>query len=264
MTGSRPAAAQDSVEELVRRAAGGDVAAFARIVRLHNEGMTRVVYVIVGDQDVAAGATEAAWFGAWHSLRRKRSAQALGSWLCSLAAAEAIEVARRRPAQGDTAQEPGARSTDLPADDSLVEALARLDPGGSRPARVAPCRRAIDGRACPIHAPIPAARGDPAHAAHGRRSAGRPRRGRTRWTSIAWSASASALTRTFPFAMSTRTRRRAGLAPRSRSSARGWSRSPLRWSSACSSRCTHTSPGCSSGARRRSRRERRPRIAMNV
>jgi len=136
MTGSRPAAAQDSPEELVRRAADGDTAAFARLVRLHNEDMTRVAFVIVGDSAAAAGATEAAWFDAWTGLRRKRMPEALGSWLCSLAAAEATDLARRRDARGSTTPELGDRpidppavpAEDLQADDALMTALARLDP----------------------------------------------------------------------------------------------------------------------------------------
>jgi RNA polymerase sigma-70 factor (ECF subfamily) len=136
MTGSRPAAAQDSPEELVRRAAEGDVEAFARIVRLHNEEMTRVAFVIVGDPAAAAAATEAAWFDAWTGLRRKRTPEALGSWLCSLAAAEATDLASRRDARGSTTPELGDRpidppavpAEDLQADDALRTALARLDP----------------------------------------------------------------------------------------------------------------------------------------
>jgi RNA polymerase sigma-70 factor (ECF subfamily) len=128
MTGSRPAAAQDSPEELVRRAADGDVEAFARIVRLHNEEMTRVAFVIVGDPVAAAGAAEAAWFNAWPGLRRKRTPEALGSWLCSLAAAEATDLARRRDARGATTLELADDPTDLPVDDGLASALARLDP----------------------------------------------------------------------------------------------------------------------------------------
>lgn len=136
MTGSRSAAAQDSPEELVRRAADGDTAAFARLVRLHNEDMTRVAFVIVGDSAAAAGATEAAWFDAWTGLRRKRTPEALGSWLCSLAAAEATGLARRRDARGSTTPElddrptdpPAVPAADLPADEALMTALARLDP----------------------------------------------------------------------------------------------------------------------------------------
>jgi RNA polymerase sigma-70 factor (ECF subfamily) len=136
MTGSRPAAAQDSPEELVRRAADGDTAAFARLVRLHNEEMTRVAFVIVGDLAAGADATEAAWFAAWTGLRRKRTPEALGAWLCSLATAEATRLAVRRDERGATMLELGGRPTDppaapvahLPAHDALVSVLAQLDP----------------------------------------------------------------------------------------------------------------------------------------
>ncbi len=128
MTGSRPAAAQDSLEELVQRAAQGDVEAYARLIRLHNEEMTRVAFVTVGDLGAAAEATEAAWFTAWGGLRRKRTPEALGPWLCALAAAAATDLARRRDALGASVPEPD-RRTDLPTDDALVSALTRLDPG---------------------------------------------------------------------------------------------------------------------------------------
>ena len=98
--------------------------------------MTRIAFVIVGDSAAAAGATEAAWFDAWTGLRRTRTPEALGSWLCTLAAAEAIDLARRRDARASTTPElndrptdaPAALAADLPADDTLVSALARLDP----------------------------------------------------------------------------------------------------------------------------------------
>lgn len=136
MTGSRPAAAQDSPEELVRRAADGDTAAFARLVRLHNEDMTRVAFVIVGDAAAGADATEAAWFDAWTGLRRERKPEAIGSWLCSLASAEATRLAVRRDARGATTpalddlptDPPAVPAADLPADDALMTALGRLDP----------------------------------------------------------------------------------------------------------------------------------------
>jgi RNA polymerase sigma factor (sigma-70 family) len=128
MTDSRPAAAQDSPEELVRRAAGGDTAAFARIVRIHNQGMTRVAYAITADPFAAVATTEAAWISAWRGLRRKRRPAALGSWLCSLAAAEAVDVTRRRGDPGATAPGPERRSPDAPSNDGLPSALARLDP----------------------------------------------------------------------------------------------------------------------------------------
>jgi RNA polymerase sigma-70 factor (ECF subfamily) len=90
MAASRPAAALAPPDELVRRAAAGDVSAFARIVRLHHEDLVRVATVVVGDPAAAAEAAGEAWPVAWSGLRRPRAPVALGSWLCSLAATEAV------------------------------------------------------------------------------------------------------------------------------------------------------------------------------
>jgi len=138
MTGSRPEAAQTSPEELIRRAAQGDLAAFARIVRLHNEDMTRVAFVITGDLDSAVGATRAAWSAAWHGLGSRRTPGGLGPWLCSLVATEAVMVAMCNGTPG-TAEpaEPGGLAdreadgglSDREADGGLDRALARIDPG---------------------------------------------------------------------------------------------------------------------------------------
>ena len=174
MTGSRPAAALDPPDELVRRAARGDVAAFARLVRLHDEAMTRVAFVVTGDRDTAASAAEAAWVEAWAGLPERPSALGLGSWLASLAAARAVALARGEPA-GDSAAlalltpttslAPGPSlapspsrapavpvATDPATDAGLATALARLDPedraslallhvAGLTPSEVAAVRR---------------------------------------------------------------------------------------------------------------------------
>jgi DNA-directed RNA polymerase specialized sigma24 family protein len=121
MTGSRPEAAQASTEELIRRAARGDLAAFARIVRLHNEDMTRVAFVITGDLDAAAEATGAAWSVAWHGLRSKRTPDGLGPWLSSLVATEAVMVAMCNGA-------PGMAGPAEPTDGGFEREIARIDP----------------------------------------------------------------------------------------------------------------------------------------
>ncbi len=138
MTGSRPEAAQASPEELIRRAARGDVAAFARIVRIHNEDMTRVAFVITGDLDSATEVTAAAWSVAWQGLRSKRTSDGLGPWLCSLVATEAVMVAMCDGAPGMA----GPAEPDDPAESQadgglggraahagLERAIARIDPG---------------------------------------------------------------------------------------------------------------------------------------
>jgi RNA polymerase sigma-70 factor (ECF subfamily) len=132
MTGSRPAAAQDALDVLVQRAAQGDGEAFARVVRLHNEAMSRIAFVILGDPDAAACATEAAWLDAWRRLRGKPTSVALDLWLSSLAAAEAVDMARRRDAPDTMAPaqpaRPEARAATPPVDGELVGVIARLDP----------------------------------------------------------------------------------------------------------------------------------------
>ena len=128
MTGSRPDAVDVSPEELVRRASDGDLAAFARIVRLHTEAMTRVAFVVTGDLDVAARAVGAAWPVAWRGLRGRRSPEGLGPWLCSLAAAEAVILARSDPAPREREPTRRAEPARTEAEAELGQAIARLDP----------------------------------------------------------------------------------------------------------------------------------------
>lgn len=131
MTGSRPEAALDPPDVLVHRAARGDVAAFARIVRLYHEDMTRVAFVVTGDLDSAAEATTAAWPAARDGLRNAaRHPVDLGPWLCSLAAAEAIflttlHVMGEAPVMREA---PAPVPADDPAGGRIKLALARLDP----------------------------------------------------------------------------------------------------------------------------------------
>ena len=124
MASSRPDAADAPEEELVRRGRNGDLDAFARIVRLHHAGMTRVALVITGDLDAAVAATGAAWPVAWQGLGRRRRPSGLGPWLGTVVAGEAVLIARRGgvPGAPDTAPAGGS------ADDALARALAALDP----------------------------------------------------------------------------------------------------------------------------------------
>jgi RNA polymerase sigma-70 factor (ECF subfamily) len=138
MTSSRPAAALEPPDELVRRAAGGDEAAFARLIRLHNETITRVAFVVTGDRAAAADAADAAWVEAWPGLQRRPSAAGLGSWLASLAASQAVVLVRGAPAgeslapvapMSSPAPGPGFPADADPATDAgLATTLARMGP----------------------------------------------------------------------------------------------------------------------------------------
>ncbi len=76
-----PPADPDAPEALVDAARRGDVAAFARIVRLHHAAMTRVALLVTGERRTAVQAVADAWPTAW-----RRPA----GWLAAVAVAVAL------------------------------------------------------------------------------------------------------------------------------------------------------------------------------
>jgi len=118
----------------IRRAADGDPAAFARLVAEHHAAMSRVAYVITGDQTAAADAVQSAWSIAWRRSGSLRDPAQVRAWLVAIAANEArqsvrrarrqpvvdLSAARDRPAGGDPAD-----TIDLV---DLERALRRLGP----------------------------------------------------------------------------------------------------------------------------------------
>lgn len=125
----------EATVDLVARAVQGDEVAFARIVWLHHADMVRVAFVICGDLDMAEDAAASAWPIAWRRLASLREPERLRPWLCSVAANEARQLARRRRrrvlveipvAAADAGRwpDPATRAVDL----DLANALARLAP----------------------------------------------------------------------------------------------------------------------------------------
>ncbi len=111
-------------ESTLERAAGGDEAAFARLVREHDGSMARVAYVICGDPETARDATQNAWSIAWRRLRTVRQPERLRSWLVAIAANEARQAVRRRRRQ-PVADISAALGTDAGGDPA--ESLAVVD-----------------------------------------------------------------------------------------------------------------------------------------
>jgi RNA polymerase sigma-70 factor, ECF subfamily len=74
---------------LVRLAADGDEAAFAKLVAQHHAAMARVAYVILGDAELARDAVQSAWSIAWRRLPTVRDPTRVGPWLVAIAANEA-------------------------------------------------------------------------------------------------------------------------------------------------------------------------------
>lgn len=123
-----------SLETLVKRAADGDPAAFARLVAEHHASMSRVAFVIVGDASAAADAVQAAWSIAWQRLGSLREPTQVRAWLVAIAANEArqaVRRGRRRPVVDLTAALDRQGRGD-PADGidlvDLEHALRRLSP----------------------------------------------------------------------------------------------------------------------------------------
>jgi RNA polymerase sigma-70 factor (ECF subfamily) len=76
-------------DELVERARGGDAAAFAALVRDHEEIAFRTAYLIARNAADAEDAAQAALVSAWRALPRFRRGSPLRPWLLAIVANEA-------------------------------------------------------------------------------------------------------------------------------------------------------------------------------
>jgi RNA polymerase sigma-70 factor (ECF subfamily) len=114
------------IERVLASAAAGDELAFASIVAAHHEDMRRVCVVVVGSEEIAEDAVEAAWSKAWRKLGSVRDPARLRAWLVSIAVNEARQLVRSRARRAmveitvDQLDEP-------PGDDSASRAIGRID-----------------------------------------------------------------------------------------------------------------------------------------
>jgi len=125
----------DTLASAVAMAAAGDELAFARIVKAHQDDMSRVCYVICRDVDLAQDAVQQAWAIAWRELGGLREPARLRSWLVAIAANEARQIMRRsrrrEVVELDLAHGPGAHVSDTTMwaqNVDLRNALGRLSP----------------------------------------------------------------------------------------------------------------------------------------
>lgn len=119
--------------ERIQRALDGDEPSFVWMVETFSADMTQVCIVVCGDLELAEEAVAAAWPIAWRKLRSLHDPDRLRSWLISIAANQARQMARarRRRAVREIAvsmsDEPSANH-DRDAAIDLSNALAGLDP----------------------------------------------------------------------------------------------------------------------------------------
>jgi RNA polymerase sigma-70 factor (ECF subfamily) len=89
---------------LVRRARGGDLAAFETLVERHRATVFRVAARLVGDHD-AEDVTQDAFLRAYHRLRHFRGEASFRTWLLRITHNSAIDSLARRRRQAE-AEEP--------------------------------------------------------------------------------------------------------------------------------------------------------------
>jgi RNA polymerase sigma-70 factor (ECF subfamily) len=114
------------VERLLASAAAGDEGAFASIVGAHHEDMRRVCVVVVGSDEIADEAVEAAWSKAWRKLGSVRDPERLRAWLVSIAVNEARQLVRSR-ARRAMVEITVDRPDEMTGDDSAGSAIRRID-----------------------------------------------------------------------------------------------------------------------------------------
>jgi RNA polymerase sigma-70 factor (ECF subfamily) len=117
----------------VSRALAGEEAAFEWIVETFTGDMAQVCFVVCGDAALAEEAVAAAWPLAWEKLSSLRDTDRLRSWLISIAANQARQIARsrrRRAVREITVMtmDESTASSEREAHIDLANALARLKP----------------------------------------------------------------------------------------------------------------------------------------
>ncbi len=83
-------------EQLIAQARGGDAAAYAALIRRHQDVAFRTAMLITGNAQDAEDAAQDGFVKAWRALRRFRAGEPLRPWLLTIVANEARN--RRRSA----------------------------------------------------------------------------------------------------------------------------------------------------------------------
>lgn len=118
--------------ELVRRARGGDLAAFESLYRRHVGRIYAVSLRMVADATLAEELTQEAFVRAWRKLASFRGGSAFATWLHRLAVNLVLDRLRSRRRRRELDQEAAAPPRSAPADPAagldLERAIARLSP----------------------------------------------------------------------------------------------------------------------------------------
>ena len=87
-------------ETLIRTAQNGDLEAFNRLIDLYQGFLFRIAYRMLGDEDAAADATQAAWLAAFRKLSEHRGGR-FRAWLTRILINTCYDELRRRHRRGE-------------------------------------------------------------------------------------------------------------------------------------------------------------------
>lgn len=102
---------------------GGDQAAFTQLVATYDHELMRLAFVIAGNRPAAEDAAQATWEKLWSKPPRLRASSKLRSWLLTVCANEARQVARRRR-RGEVLE--AVAASGMPASSDLAAELIDL------------------------------------------------------------------------------------------------------------------------------------------
>jgi len=116
---------------VVRRARGGDLAAFEELVRGHQADVYRLALQLVRDPPTAEDVTQEAFVHAFRALRRFRGGSKFSTWLFRITRNCAVDAIRRRERR--RTYERAALAPDIPIQEpslraALEEAIEALEP----------------------------------------------------------------------------------------------------------------------------------------
>lgn len=129
--------------DLVRRARGGDTAAFGALVERHQARLHATLSRMTGDGDLAMDLAQDAFVRAWQRLDRFEERSAFGTWLYRIAVRLAYDALDQRRRRGGEALDDSMPDTGRPAADERVVSEAAAEELRRRIQDLPPLQRAV-------------------------------------------------------------------------------------------------------------------------
>ena len=113
--------------ELVIKAQNGDRNAYSELVRVHSQGVLKVVYRMCGNKHLAEDAAQEAFIQAWLKLPSYKPRASFRSWLYRIAVNSAIDILRKEKRILPGAVEDYYLTDENPGPESLLASTERAE-----------------------------------------------------------------------------------------------------------------------------------------